>query len=1458
MHSAGRRAVTGGIRVGKETMSAQFVELNREFAVYQADEPSEALAHSSYALTGVGAWRRLTWANLLEHQLVVVLGEPGSGKSEELKSQHRKHKGSFLIRLEALVDQPVRSILSTDEFDRFEKWRSSDGDALFLLDAVDESKLRRDDDFASAVECLSKEIGPARSRARFVITSRVSEWRAETDLSIVSQYLLMEPPKEAVAQHPPTEEDSVETEESELSQPPCIVAVLQPLTPQQIQFYVERLGVRDAERFQEALHKSSALVFAGRPLDVTHLYAYWQKEQHLSSLTDLIEFMVTKLLAEVSAKEKLDPLSPEEARQGAEYLAAAAILCKNLRFEIADDGHLVDDVRLSPAAVLPDTWQPKARRALMDRAIFDSASRGTLSFHHRSHVEYLAARWIERLMENNCGFEDLSELLFADIDGKTTLRTSLSPVAAWLINGGQEPWRGRLAELILSTAPEIHLQHGDPAALPLQYRRRVLAAIADKYKERRRVGLQVSPDALARLADSGLANDINAYLADDSVSDDLKSDLLIVVWEGELLGCVQTAIRLFALPSTSEDLRSYCVLAIRFAGSSEQKVEFAQIALQVEGLSNAAIGHIFETLYPDSISAGEALSVLQKVADVGRYSSEFPDMVERHLAHALRPDDATVFLRGFLDMVHTPPLGERTELSKQYHWVMSLIPICLATALRVQHIIDTEENVLLEAVSLIDEGLLHGHIETSGREISVDVLRELLREQYSLRRSLFWRRFDQLERPIRLDALPLYKLNQFNGLVQLHKGDIDWLLRDVEQHSDIVARLVAMTLLLQLLGRNPVSRLLFAPKLKRALVAPELRSVFVRHLWGSLTWPLVSRWHRHFKHKLLERFWWRLRWRSAVNTYYAVRNRLWLWNNKSDLREGKHPFTLFRLVNELRSSGETRFSVTAWDKARAKWGKTIASCIADGCVNAWQGYMPELPHEHKTPNVTNGHVVVGLVGLQTLWQRKLLDFACLSKLNVERAVRYACNELNGFPEWFFDLANARATDVEAVLIEAISAEFLYPDSRAQVHEVLAKLAGAPVVPTAAGGALSRVLDRGDPLNCRVLEQVLTVIYRAGAVESIKLRPLVANRIGSYQTDRVQWALWMGAWLRVDALPALRYLKSVLAQKSQEQADSAMEQLCANLSVQPGRRPVPERPSFLEPQALAILIPLIHAHVRLAEDIDRNNKGVYSPTARDNAQDLRRRLWESLRSDETGEADMALRKFLSEPVLSEQRDWILSILDERQGKLADPVRWYAEDVRTFARIFRREPRSDYQLFRLVSRLLRNFKNEVERSESAANRRQLREGDLENVFRGLLARKLDAQSLKWFSVTEESEADLEQRPDLRIERAGLNPLPLEVKLVSLRHWTVAKLLERLENQLVGQYLRPENIRFGIYIVGTTSPTRRWEHAGRYIDFNELVSLLQTSALELTRERCHEVHGLEVIALDFSDPREREMEA
>ena len=66
----------------------------------------------------------------------------------------------------------------------------------------------------------------------------------------------------------------------------------------------------------------------------------------------------------------------------------------------------------------------------------------------------------------------------------------------------------------------------------------------------------------------------------------------------------------------------------------------------------------------------------------------------------------------------------------------------------------------------------------------------------------------------------------------------------------------------------------------------------------------------------------------------------------------------------------------------------------------------------------------------------------------------------------------------------------------------------------------------------------------------------------------------------------------------------------------------------------------------------------------------------------------------------------------------------------------------------------------------------------------------------------------------------------------------------------------MRYCIYILGNTDPKKRWKvpSTGELIDFNALVSLIKNRAAELQAEMRDGVDGVEVIGIDFSDPRER----
>ncbi|MBF3537071.1 hypothetical protein ISG10_05245 [Burkholderia pseudomallei] len=1414
-----------------------FVELGRRFQRYRDDESADDIATQSYVSEYFSHYSALDWHGLLGHRLVVVLGEPGSGKSEELRAQQRRRPDSFFLRLEQLVTEDIKTVLSGEEIVRFEHWKESANTALFLLDAVDESKLKRDDDFIAALDRLSKALGPARFRAQLIVSSRISEWRPQTDREAIRERFVAPP------ENPGTTPEEI------------LVTTILPLTPNQVRLYAQTKGILDAEKFLEALSKHNAWPFAGRPLDVASLYSYWKENRELSGLTALTEYMVRKLLAEVSNKERGDPLTPERARVGAEFLAAAAILCKNLKFAVPDDAHIAGQRHIASDLVLPSDWTSRERRALLDRALFDSESRGALSFHHRSHVEYLAASWIERLMEHNCPFESLRELLFVRSNGATTLRASMKPVAAWLVTPDASAWRGRLETLLLETAPEIHLQWGDPAALSIHYRKRVLAAIMQKYRSREYVPIEVDLESLARIADSELAGDISNYLADEEISDGLKVRLLMIVMEGKLTECVESVIALFQGSATSEDIRRYAVLTIRDAGTAAHKLRLADSYRLIANIDNKTLGYLFETLFPTSISVDGALELLQRATSVNRYDLEFLNSVKSKLAEALDDANAMPFLKGIVAMLAREPISARRGVSQYYCWGADIIVPVLAAALGKSAYTDADVDTIFEAVLEVEYRIMFEGKGDADEEALWDKIRGVLGDNSELRHSIFWRRVAYYRETEKKEP-PAHRLDPYHGLLPWNRDDLEWMISDSFKCTDAHDRQVAIEAALFLSWRTHKSLPAIAWKLRRTLTQEDLRPIVLLHLKNRVIAPFHKRYEKYVRQRFLDAHWWTIQKMVWERRRDEIRWKRWLWTHLSGIRSTKYPFAIQYLVAVMHDSSAAKYGVVAWEKVRAKWGRAPAAAAEAGCLNFWLTYSPELPSERKEKNSVDVRSTFGLIALQSEWEAGRLTFSDFSRADVTRAVRFACSELNGLPEWFEALALAFPDAVADALSPAIAAEFKYTADLPLVHEVTAKLAAAKSPTSASAIAVWRTLSCVDPLHNDVLVQATTTLLRTSDSYYDDLAGLAPTRMKQYVPSHGRWLTWMSMWLKLDALPAIAYLESVIAGcTAQDEADELVISLCANLGGRFRGELAMGRASYLSPASLARLLPLVCRHVRREDDIDRTSQGVYSPVARDDAQDFRARLWEVLRTSDSQECDSVLRSFLENKTLPGDIEWILSIQDERNGKRADPTAWFPEDVHSFGTQYRHKPRSNYQLYELATRLLADIKANVEISENATDRLQVRTDDKEVHFQGFLKRQLDDRSLSWFAVTQESTIDLNQRPDLRIEIPGLSAVPVEVKLANLG-WTVEQLLERLEVQLVGQYLRAEGVNYGIYAVGNTEPTRKWKRPSdnKLIRFPELISLLQVRASELISLFPDNVYGLTVVGIDFSDPRQR----
>lgn len=1442
-------------------MTATIIELQRRFSEYQADDTPEVLAQRSYLLGFMDREQGVTWSVLLKHRLVIVLGEPGSGKTSELRAQHmRQSENSFFLELNRLVAEDIAVIFDDNENRRFGEWKKGYGEATFFLDSVDESKIVRADNFFTALSRVKKAVGPAMPRAKFVISSRISAWRPETDRVEVLQRFAVDPVTSKVAA---TETDGMQigssspnnyvVEQEEVSETKEIfVVTMLPLTPSQVEKYSIEKGIKNCQAFIAALEENNAWVFAGRPLDVDLLHAYWNEEGQIGNLTDLSEYMIAKLLEETSSRSNQDILAPDKTREGVEFLGAATVFCRRLNFRIPDMHEAPGENILSTVDVLPEGWLPKERHALLDRALFDAGGYGTMTFHHRYHSDYLAAAWIARLMGGTCTLAALEDLMFAVVNGQRVMRPSLKPVAAWLITESNEPWRKTLAGWILESCPEIHLAHGDPAALPLEYRREVLGRLVDRYKGRKHVSLNLDHPALARFANIGLAEDINRYLMDKSIAEDLRADLLLVVRAGKMVVCLPTALEIFSEPSTSDNLRVYVAGVIRDTGNNDHRRQLAQACQGLPDISNLLLARLCEALYPFVIGADGLLGLIRQSNEVPRYGTDLPYYLETLLKESLNPAHAQELLDGILGLLMTPPLNDNHALSEHFYWVACLIPICLQRLLTLQNLSNDAQELAITAVFILEQIEKHGDAHRSISTEDEISIQQLFTPHYELRRSLFWTRVAKYRSKHKREPA-IFELGGYGALVSLVPEDIDWLLADVGSDLPLADRRLAMDVAAhQLRSENKNLFISAWVLLSYTKGEPEFIALCCQYVWVWIRAPFMRFWYRYFQEKLLERYWWNIGLRNLRRQHRKLRDRWWLWRHLGELRNGLHPYTLAHFAHDAGKDGNSQYGGSNWDRVTQEWGKAISAATKQGCEVGWRQFSPPLPHEKPQRNTVDNRMFVGLSGLQTLWCEGRLDLAALPSTDVELLLRYACNELNGFPEWFPALLEGRPAEAVRVLGRAVEGEWNYPAEMEHVHDVVARLAW---MPSPAGVVAQIVMERlliGDPANPYMLKYALDVIMRSNADAPVALLNVAGTRAASYTTEQPQWFTWMNIWLQLDALPALDYLEFVLTGLG-EKAEELVVGLCSAMSSRYDEQRQFSNPSYRKSSSLARFILLVYRYIREDQDIHRAGQNVYSPGPRDYAQDFRDGLLRILGSSMEPESEDVLRALLDVPELSKSHDWILHLLDARKYLLADDTPWEAGDIRIFAKEYRSEPRSDYQLFRLITRLLVDIKNHVERSENAANRLPVRCGDQESDFRGYLHGQLTERSLNWFSVTQESEVDFGQKPDLRIERSGLNALPLEVKLVNLG-WTVKTLMERLENQLIGQYLRSANIRHGVYVLGNTEAKRYWimPDSGQRVNFQELVSLLQEKAKVLQSERRAHVDSIEVIGIDFSDPR------
>jgi hypothetical protein len=298
----------------------------------------------------------------------------------------------------------------------------------------------------------------------------------------------------------------------------------------------------------------------------------------------------------------------------------------------------------------------------------------------------------------------------------------------------------------------------------------------------------------------------------------------------------------------------------------------------------------------------------------------------------------------------------------------------------------------------------------------------------------------------------------------------------------------------------------------------------------------------------------------------------------------------------------------------------------------------------------------------------------LGRAEVARALRYVPSELNGFPRWFEPLYRRYPKQSKQFLLKELIWELEQAPTEQPIHYLLHDVVyHAPWVHADIAPDIRDWLVTNDVAHTATLNYCRAILI-SGELPTSEIANLAAIKHSSKFTPTEQLPIWEA--LLVDADPGLwlgRLGPAMEAQASKGFVEAGVNFFAALMGGRGEGHPTIGQ--FKTPTYLAELYLLAHKVIRVSEDVDRANAGVYSPNARDDAQDARERLLGLLGQVHGALANNELRRLaLSHPVIG-YRDYIRTQAYRHAVEDGDLTNWTVGQIISLSRRLAQLPGAD---------------------------------------------------------------------------------------------------------------------------------------------------------------------------------------
>lgn len=1110
---------------------------------------------------------------------------------------------------------------------------------------------------------------------------------------------------------------------------------------------------------------------------------------------------------------------------GATMLAAAVTFAKRTSVLLPDQpvDPSLEDVSLDPTRVLRN-WTPSEMQALLGRALFDESLYGTVRFHHRTAREYLTARWLQDLLQQYKNRRKIQSLLFACPYGvlSEVVVPSMKPIVGWLA-----AWDEDIRNKTMQVDPTVLLEFGDPSALDIGTRCALLKRYAERCRDRRRTRLNLDVREVRRLADPMLSDVVRKLLIDYRDHDEVRYLMLRIVCEDAVPNCGDLALALALADGMDVHTRSLAVAAVAKGGTPEQRTQLAQALVAGKtGFDGEIVCAGIETLWPEHLSISDVAHLFEAVEFSGRFSAyRLQSEVERLVLRVSESQQRKDLLRACVALLSRPPLHdlEYARISIRYDWLLEptfILSDSVLTATSSSGYTDIDGDAL-KALSMIRQAR---HADMSGDVVEKVI--KLIRCQRNVKYALFWYEIEQARLSSEHAITDWWAVP--DGLANWDASDVEHLAGALQHRTLQDDKLLALSMLMSICEVDKLASIL--PEIEKAVAGnPELE----RALRDHLTPRPLSKEQVEIQKKQED-----IKAQSAARMLANENNRrAWIGSLKADpstvgdlaiAPQGGVTNNTASLALEIRKQAKSRgrFSFSGWELLEPEFGPQVARAYRNFCQAFWRGYEPQLRSEGAGDGKsTPWAVIIGLSGIAMEARRVDGWAASLRDDDAVVATRYALWELNELPSWFASLHQTHSTVVTDILVREMEWELKDPSTEQSAGYVLSRLRwSAKVLGRTLRPDLVALIEAHPNGGATALTEAVTIVLRDASPVPVSFVELAAHR-AKEATNNEHKVLWLSVLLCLDAqrgVPALEQWAD--ASRDSQECEQRISAVLGYVWGDRFHSLASEHRDFAQPDVLLRLLKLTYRHVRVEDDI--HHKGTYSPGPRDEAQEARGHLLDLLcgiPGRATYDALIELSRFQTSESL---KDRMLVLAEQRAEMDAEQAPWAASDIAIFTEDAERDPTTQEQLFKLAVSRIDDLKLDLEEGdESEASLIRKVEDEIE--LRRVIANRLKhAAHGKYTTGSEEELAD-QTRTDIRLHNQRVETrIPIEIKIAG--KWSAATLRERLENQLVNQYMR--EAQYGVFLVVNREVGRdkkSWQPMRKRVGFGGLIEWLALEA-------------------------------